>query len=310
MSVLLTGASGFLGQRLYHVLSKTNLVTSLSRQGVGPRHIKCDWSAETPNLSFYQFDCVVNAAGKAHSTPRTPQEFADYEQVNVQGTGRLLTALEQSASVPGSIVHISTILTYGCSEGNVLDENTPLAATDVYGQSKIRAEELVLNWGIRTGVKTTILRLPLVVAENPRGNLAALIRAIRRGRYVRIGEGSCRRSMVLADDVARIIPKAAQNPGIYNLTDGVHPSVRELEDAIARQTGRRRLPTIPLFAARAVAVVGDGINAIVGRKFPLDSIALAKLTHSLTFSDELARNRLGWNPQPVVSFFEPQNRFA
>jgi nucleoside-diphosphate-sugar epimerase len=304
MSVLLTGASGFLGQRLHRALSKTNLVTSLSRQGVGPRHIHCDLSTETPDLSLYRFDCVVNAAGKAHSIPRNPAELAEYERVNVQGTGRLLTALENAASLPRSVVHISTILTYGCSEGSILDENTPLAATDVYGQSKIRAEEIVREWGLRTGVKTTILRLPLVVAENPQGNLAALIQAIRRGRYVRIGDGSCRRSMVLADDVARIIPKAAQNPGIYNLTDGVHPSVRELEDAIARQAGRGRLPTIPLVVARAVAAVGDGINSIVGRKFPLDSITLAKLTQSLTFSDERARKQLGWNPQPVVSFFE------
>ncbi|MFC5409158.1 NAD-dependent epimerase/dehydratase family protein [Larkinella bovis] len=304
MSVLLTGASGFLGQRLYRVLSKTDLVTSLSRQGVGPGHIACNLAVETPDLSPYRFDCVVNAAGKAHSVPRTAGDAADYEQVNVQGLKRLLTALEQSAALPHAFVHMSTILTYGCSAGEVLDENTPLRATDVYGQSKIRAEAVVQEWGAKTGVKTTILRLPLVVAENPRGNLAALIQAIRRGRYVRIGDGSCRRSMVLADDVARIIPKAAHYPGIYNLTDGVHPSVRELEDAIARQVGRRRLPSVPLFAARAVATVGDGINAIVGRRFPLDSMALAKLTQSLTFSDLRARQQLGWDPKPVVSFFE------
>ena len=113
--------------------------------------------------------------------------------------------------------------------------------------------------------------------------------------------------MVRADDVARIIPKAAQIGGIYNLTDGVHPSVRDLGDAIARQIGPRTIRTIPPGFARILAWLGDGINTMIGRKFPFDSITLKKMTTSLTFSDQLAREKLGWQPRSVLSFFAPDS---
>lgn len=302
MSVLLTGASGFLGRQLYRHLAAEYSITTLGRQQLGNRHLPFDLTEGVPTLPESPFDFVVHAAGKAHSVPRTEQERAEYERVNVQGTQHLLQALEQSG-LPGAFVHISTVLVYGRAEGQELTEATPLLAADAYGLSKIRAEQTVLDWGSRTGVRTTILRLPLVVADRPQGNLGALIRAIRRGYYVRIGSGAARRSMVRADDVAGIIPAAAQTGGVYNLTDGYHPSVRELEDAIARQNGRSFIPAIPLGLARVLATVGDGINALAGRKFPFDSITLTKLTGSLTFSDKHARRQLGWQPRPVLDFF-------
>ena len=246
----------------------------------------------------------MNAAGKAHSIPRTAAERADYERVNVQGTARLLAALERMPVGPAALVHISTVLVYGCSGGHMLDESTPLGAVDTYGRSKVRAEEMVREWGHRTGISVTILRLPMVVSEPPNGNVAALMNAIRRGYYVRIGRGLARRSMVRADDVAAIIERAAGVAGTFNLTDGYHPGISELEDALARYVGRQQpVRAIPLPLARAIATVGDGINVLVGRRFPLDTAAVKKLTHSLTFSDELARRHLGWNPRPVLDLF-------
>ncbi|QJW91164.1 NAD-dependent epimerase/dehydratase family protein [Spirosoma taeanense] len=308
MTILLTGASGFLGSRILAELRPGHPVTTLGRQTTGPcadcPHISCDLAEQVPELPGQPFEVVINSAGKAHSVPRNAQELADYERVNVQGTGRLLLALEQRPALPAAFVHISTVLVYGRPEGQRLDEQTTLDAQDAYGPSKVRAEAVVREWGRRMGVRTTILRLPLVVAERPNGNLAAMQNAIRRGYYVRIGDGSARRSMVRADDVAAVLLRAAAVGGTFNLTDGYHPSVRELEDAIARQVGRQRIPAVPLGLARQVARVGDGINAVVGRRFPLDSIALQKLTGSLTFSDDAARQQFNWHPRPVLDLFQ------
>ncbi|WP_128548190.1 NAD-dependent epimerase/dehydratase family protein [Larkinella soli] len=303
MNVLLTGASGFLGSCLYRSLRHSDHVTTLGRKIVSPDAVVCDLAAQTPDLGGYRFDYVVHAAGKAHSVPGNPAEEAEYEEVNVQGLRRLLAALEKSGALPEAFVHLSTVLVYGCPEGVGLDEATPLRAADPYGRSKVRAEEVLCAWGDRTGVRITVLRLPLVVGRQPQGNLAALIRAIQGRRYVRIGSGSARRSMVLADDVAGIIPAAARAGGIYNLTDGVHPSVRELEEAIARQAGGRFIPSLSPVLAKGIALTGDGINRLIGRRFPLDSAVLTRLTHTLTFSDDRARNQLGWQPRPVTTFF-------
>ncbi len=237
-------------------------------------------------------------------------ERADYERVNVEGTSRLLIALERLPRLPSAFVYISSVLVYGRQEGHLLDETTPLNEQDssTYGSSKVRAEAIVGEWGRQTGVPVTILRLPLVVAKQPTGNVAALVTALRRGYYVRIGAGAARRSMVRADDVAALIGRAAGVVGTFNLTDGYHPSVAELENALARQVGRLRIPTIPLTVAKAVATMGDGINAVaegarLGRLVPLDSVALQRLTGSLTFSDEAARRHLNWRPRPVLDLF-------
>ena len=304
MNVLLTGASGFLGSRIYAELAQSHTITTLGRTTVAARHITADLTKRLPSLAHASFDYVVHAAGKAHSVPRTAAERADYECVNVEGTARLLIALERMRVRPKAFVHISTVLVYGRSEGQLLDETTPPGATDVYGLSKVRAEAAVREWGGRTGICTTILRLPMVVSESPGGNVATLMNAIRRGYYVRIGDGLARRSMVRADDVAALIERAAGIGGTFNLTDGCHPGVGELEDAIARYVGRNQpIRSVPLALGRIVAVVGDGINALVGRRFPLDTVALQKLTRSLTFSDELARTQLNWNPRPVLDLF-------
>ena len=299
-TALLTGHNGFLGKYLAQGLIETGYrVLGLGRT---EGDVRCDLAFSQPDLSDKSINLVVHAAGKAHSVPRNNEESQAFFQVNRDGTIRLLQALDQLEKPPESFVLISTVAVYGNEMGENLSEGVALKGETPYAESKILAEQLVQNWCLERDVQCAILRLPLIVGTQAPGNLGKLVRAIRRRRYVHIGDGSARRSMVLADDVARIIPKAAQVGGVYNLTDGVHPSVRELGDAIAQQSGQRSIPTIPYGFARFLARLGDGINFLIGRRFPFDSIALTKITGSLTFSDQKAREKLGWHPQPVRGF--------
>jgi nucleoside-diphosphate-sugar epimerase len=92
------------------------------------------------------------------------------------------------------------------------------------------------------------------------------------------------------------IPKVIKVGGIYNLTDGFHPSVSELSHHIAIQFGKKKLVNVPLWVARILAKTGD----LLGRKSPFNSNKLHKLTANLTFDDSKARRELGWAPKPVV----------
>lgn len=304
MNILLTGASGFVGRRIYQQLLPEHSITTMGRTTCSAQHVRCDLAEQVPDLPARRFDIVIHAAGKSNAVARTKTERAGYQRVNVQGTVNLLNALEKQAVLPAAFVYLSTVLVYGCLSGQALPETTPLLATDPYGASKLAAERLLQEWAARTGVRLTILRLPLVVAEPLNGNLEAMQTAIRRGYYVRIGSGSARRSMVRADDVAAVLIRAASLGGTFNLTDGDHPTVRELEEALARKLGRERpIPAISLPLMKGIARFGDGINAIIGRRFPVDSIALQKLTSTLIFSDERARQQLDWQPRPVLDLF-------
>ena len=295
MKILITGSSGFLGREIiFH--NSTQTVFSLNRN-VG--NYKFDLSKSIPDFGFDFFDIIIHNAGKAHSVPKNESDKKVFFDVNIQGTQNLLNGLNQSGKIPKSFIFISTVAVYGLEQGEDINENFPLLAKDPYGFSKIQAEQLVLDWCQKNNVICTILRLPLLVGKNPPGNLGAMIKSIQKGYYFNIAGGKAKKSMVLSDDVAKIILKASEIGGIYNLTDGNHPDFFELSNAIATQNRKTKPFNIPFFIAKSIALFGD----IVGDKFPLNSTKLKKITTDLTFDDSKARKVLGWNPNKVIDFY-------
>ena len=144
-----------------------------------------------------------------------------------------------------------------------------------------------------------ILRLPLVAGTNPPGNLNKMINGLASNRYLSIGNGQARKSIVLGTDVAAIILAAAHKGGVFNLTDGYHPTLSELEKLISSQLNMNPPRSIPLWMARALGKIGD----VLGSRVPINSAVIEKLTSSLTFSDVAAREQLGWSPNPVLENF-------
>lgn len=295
MNILLTGANGFLGKTIIKLLNKEFCFFSLSTT-VGNYPVFLD--KEIPNFKE-QYDLVIHAAGKAHSVPKTEAEKQKFFDVNIQGTDNLLKGLEKSG-IPKQFVFISSVSVYGQEFGALISEEHDLEAKDPYGLSKIKAEKNIIDWCLKHKVVCTVLRLPLVVGENPLGNLEAMIKGIEKGYYFNIGGGKAKKSMVLAEDVAVFIPKVAQIGGIYNLTDGIHPNFYDLSDAISKQKGKKRPHNLPLSIAKTIGFVGD----LLGNKAPLNSLKLKKITSDLTFDDTKARKNLGWNPIGVLEYFK------
>ena len=293
MNILLTGASGFLGGSIIKELSSENSLFSLSRNS-GDYQFSLE--NEIPNFNDF-FDLVIHAAGKAHFVPKTEDEKKQFYDVNVVGIQNLLKGLEVSG-VPKQFVFISSVSVYGQEQGLNITEDCTLVAKDAYGLSKIEAELLVQKWCNEHNVVCTILRLPLLVGKNPPGNLGAMIKGITKGYYFNIGGGKAKKSMVLAEDVAEFIPIVANRGGVYNLTDGYHPSFFELSSAIARQIKKSAPMNMPLFIAKAIGFMGD----FLGSKAPINSLKLKKINADLTFDDSKARS-VGWQPRKVLDWF-------
>jgi nucleoside-diphosphate-sugar epimerase len=293
--VLLTGGNGFLGRYIYTELSKNCLITTISRIG---SDINADLVSEFPELP--SVDLVVHCAGKAHFIPRTEWEKKLFFDVNVIGTSNLLKGLEQTETRPKSLVFISTVAVYGCDTGISINEEYPLEAKDPYGKSKLEAEHLIHKWCLENNVICTILRLPLLVGTNPPGNLGAMIRGIEKGYYFNIGSGKAKKSMVLAEDVAKIIPVVADIGGVYNLTDGYNPTFSELSCIMAKQLGKAMPFNLPIKLAYIVAKFGN----LMGNSAPINTLKLSKLTSDLTFDDTKARKLLNWNPISILEGFK------
>lgn len=295
-SLLLTGASGFLGKNILPGLIKE--YSPVVTLGLDKGDDVCvDLAENVPELPMAT-DVVVHAAGIAHFVPRTAAENRMFFDVNHEGTVRLCRALE-CVGVPRSFIFISTVAVYGCDEGEMIDETHPLDGSSPYAGSNIMAERYLAEWCAGHGVTLTILRPALMAGPNPPGNLGDMIRGIRKGFYLNIGGGKARKSLLMAADIARLVSMVKDKGGIYNVCDSVHPSYRELSGLIASQAGVRSPGSVPYTLAKAMACVGD----VAGARFPINSSRLNKLVRSLTFSNRKAVELLGWQPLSVLESF-------
>jgi nucleoside-diphosphate-sugar epimerase len=295
-NVIITGGSGFLGRQVSACLNKEHMLLGFSGKG---GTVQCDLRHQVPRIPA-EVQHVIHLAGRAHAVDLKKSGIEEFYQVNVQGTLNLLKGLENSRGTIQQVVYASTVAVYGLAQGENISEKEPKLGTTPYAKSKLEAEGILHKWAEKHGVKLLILRLPLIAGPNPPGNLGAMINALKRNRYLSIGEGAARRSMVMGTDVGRLCSRLkGSEDGIYNLTDGCHPSIRELEQLICNQLGRSLPRRIPRCVAKAIGSCGD----FFGRYSPVNSNKIDKLLSTLTFTDSVAKRQLDWNPRSVIDNF-------
>lgn len=296
-TLLFTGGSGFLGYNIRLVLEREyDVVHSL---GVGENDdIKYNLAKEVPPINTH-YDVVLHAAGKAHTVPKTDAEKQVFYDVNYQGTVNLCKALENTG-VPKALVFISTVAVYGCEFGEMITEEHPLEGDSPYAESKIMAEKYLTEWCASHGVVLGILRPSLLAGRNAPGNLGAMVNGVKKGFYLNIAGGKVKKSVLMAEDIARLLPLLEEKGGIYNVCDTYQPTFGELSASVAKQLGKRNPISIPYWMAWCMAKVGD----LLGSNAPINSYKLEKMTKSLTFSNEKARRELGWEPLDVLTNYK------
>lgn len=296
MNLLFTGASGFLGSNLYSALKDKYQINTVGLTLQDDYQVNI--AQNIPKLNI-KYDIVLHAAGKAHSIPKTEKEKQLFFDVNLQGTKNLCMALENSG-IPKAFIFISTVAVYGCDSGESITEEHPLNGTTPYALSKIEAEKYLEDWCAMHNVKLSILRPSLIAGPNPPGNLGAMIKGIKSGRYFSIAGGKAKKSVLMVQDIANLVPLLVEKGGIYNVCDTYQPTFKELEAVICNQLNKRIPLSIPYWLAKGMAKVGD----VLGEKAPINTLKLRKITESLTFSNEKAVRELGWQPMNVLENFK------
>ncbi len=299
---MVTGANGFLGKHLVRTLTQEGKkVYSLGvRHSNAAQALVVDLSKEVPDLSGYKFDEVYHLAGLAHRTPRNQEEKELFDSVNHLGTKRLLQSLEKTELPQTGVLFLSSVAVYGLETGEGICEDHPRKAEDAYGKSKRLAEDALVRWAEEKKVNYSIVRAPLIAGPNPPGNLGALIRGLKSGKYLRIGGGLAKRSIVAVDEMVRFLPTVLREGGVFHLTDGEHPRLRDLEKQISSQIGRSEPLNLAMPIAFSLAKIFDFVQLLTNRPMPFDSQRFGKMTQSLTFDDSLARERLNWSSNSIL----------
>ena len=294
--LLFTGGTGFLGRNIKPILDKKYAVTTIGIMDADM--IKANFVTDIPNLPE-RYDVVLHAAGKAHIYPKTEAERKAFYDVNLTGTIHLCEALEK-VGVPKAFIFISSMNVYGDKPGNMDTENSrPLVGDSPYSDSKIKAEAYLTEWCKKHNVRLGILRPSLLAGKGAPGNLGAMIHGIKTGAYLSIAGGKAKKSVLMVDDIAHLVPLVAEKGGVYNVCDDHNPSFGELEATIAKQLGKRKPISIPYWMAKCLAMLGDVFSFI-----PINSQRLEKIVTSDVWSNEKAKRELGWKPMDVLENYK------
>jgi UDP-glucose 4-epimerase len=239
-------------------------------------------------------DVVVHLAAVLHVVNPRPDLEAEYERVNVDGT-RVVTEAAVRAGAR-CIVLFSTIAVYGESHGDLIDDETPIAPATYYARTKAAAEAIVL--AAPGGV---VLRLAAVYGPRIKGNYRSLLRAIARGRFLPIGAGANRRTLIFEEDAARAALVVAGNDRarnrIFNVSDGEIHTVSEIIASIYRAVGKRP-PNVrlPVSIVRGALFAAEWAFAAIGRRARIGRFTLDKYTEDIAVRSDRLR-QLGFVPR-------------
>ena len=304
MSVLVTGATGFVGSHLAaHLARRGDDVRCLVRRpaeagwlaALGVRVVAGALDdAGSLQAAVAGVDVVYHLAGL--TAAGSEREFL---AVNAEGTARLLEAAAAARPAPARFVHVSSLAAVGPTEpGQLVTEASPCRPVTAYGRSKLAGEAVVR----RSALAWTIVRPPAVYGPRDR-ELLRMFRIVRFGFAPVFGRGAQELSLVYAEDLAAGIAQAAAAPPAAGATYHLaHPGIvrsRELVREIGRAVRGRApfiVPVPPAIAARVVRAIGRAAAA-AGRRTVVSEDQMAEfLAPAWGTSVAKAERELGWRP--------------
>lgn len=275
MIVAITGATGFVGQRLVKRLSNEgHSVKVLSRNGDRARRVfpasafpKVDIVEYTPTQSgnwqaeISGCDGVVNLAGAPIAderwTPKYKQSIMDSRKL---GTEKIVEAIAKAESKPSVLVNSSAIGYYGTSETATFDESSPCG--DDFLAEVCQTWEAEAQKAKDCGTRVAIIRTGVVLGNG--GALAKMIPPFRLFAGGPIGSGRQWFSWIHRDDLVNLINKALTDTsmdGVYNGTAPNPVKMSTLCDELGHAMNRPSWLPVPSFALEAL--LGDGAKVVL-----------------------------------------------
>jgi dihydroflavonol-4-reductase len=308
VKMLVTGGTGFIGSRLAlaaraqgHSIVLAGQLNTTAERSRAEELARAGISVEQGSLQDPAYarrvvqGCqhVIHLAAAQHEANVPDQYFFD---VNVEATRTVLEACE--AAAVERFVYGSTIGIYGESSGQALDESTPPHPVNVYGRSKLKAEELVNSH--RDRLPISIVRISETYGPGD-FRLLKLFRAVNRGRFLIIGSGGNKRQAIHVADLVRGLLLAAQSDAAIGETFVMageeilttREMVRDVAGALGRPPPRWRVPMWPFLAA---AVLFERSLPPFGIQPPLHRRRLDFFRKSFIFNTMKARTLLKFTP--------------
>ncbi len=292
-SILLTGATGFIGRRIQDRLISDGwhlrvLARSASARAgnLNPRAEHVDGSFQDANAlarGVAGTQAVINCAGSVRGL-----NYEDFSPANVEGVRALCEAISRLSSAP-ALLHLSSLAAQA-------------PALSHYARSKRAGEEVLesfdaLNW--------TVIRPPAVYGPGDKEMRGAFNWARRGIVPVPGGNRAQRLSMLHVDDlvaavVAWLKAPAAHRHHVYSIDDGKADGYdwQEIAEAAMQKDGKPLFIDLPEGLLNVAAGLNERLSTLTGRAIMLSRGKVRELTHPRwVASSDAFSQASGWVPQ-------------
>jgi nucleoside-diphosphate-sugar epimerase len=278
MSVLITGPSGFVGQRLLQRIG-------IDAVGLSTRTEPAVWGQ-----ALARVHCVVHLAARVHQMRDTADDpLQEFRKINVDATMEL--ARQAVKAGVQRFIFVSSVKVNGEKTG----PDCPFRPDDIpepqdaYGISKMEAEAGLRAIGSSSGMEVVIIRPPLVYGPGVKANFASMVRWLQLGVPLPLGAIHNQRSLVALDNLVDLVVTCIHHPAAANQTfmisDGEDVSTTVLLRLMGQALGR---PALLLPVPQPLLQWGA---RLVGK-----TDMAQRLFSSLQVNMELTCQMLNWTP--------------
>jgi len=251
-SVLVTGATGFIGSRLVEeLINKGYDVTSLIRKGKEGNSksniIYGDLTDERIDFKDLKFDCVF------HLASHTPLEKNKkvLEKVNLEGTKKLFQEIK---SITKSIIYISGLGVYGETGEAVIDESQNYNPNTNFVKIRLDAEKYLKDNSVEYKIDFAVVHFGDVYG--PDGWFyEMLVKRLKKNTFRMPKGGNYYKGFVHVEDavgsIIAILEKQAFGES-FIIADSMPVSFKEFSNFTADQINTKHPGSVPVFLAKAV----------------------------------------------------------
>ncbi|MEO8675548.1 MAG: NAD-dependent epimerase/dehydratase family protein [Casimicrobiaceae bacterium] len=316
-SVLVTGASGFIGNHLVACLiARGCRVSCLVRAASQVDELRTsgatlfigdvnDRAGVSRAIATSEASVVFHLAGLVRALGAD-----DFMAVNARGVETVASACAEQSNRP-VLVLASSIAAAGPSDAAPKQEGDPPLPVSDYGRSKLAGEQVAGHFAGTLPI--TIVRPSIVFGAGDPGTFELFKPIARSGIHVVHGHGDGRVSLIAAADLVECLVLAAEKGerlvpdgsgrGIY-FAAAEDLSYRELGNAIGHALGsaRIRIVGLPSWLLWVTGAGGDVVSRLRRRPGWVGRDKVSELlAGSWTCSSEKARRQLGWSPTAPVA---------
>jgi nucleoside-diphosphate-sugar epimerase len=287
--IALIGGSGFIGTRLARRLTEAGeqfVILDIE----GSKSFPSKWKAcdvrKVDSLLEGLRNCttIINLAAE-HKDNVTPRSL--YDEVNVGGARNVCHVADELGIK--KIIFTSSVAVYGLPKKET-DESGDFNHFNDYGRTKLLAEGEYQKWYAKGGGKSLLVVRPTVVfGEGNRGNVYNLLAQIASGKFLMIGDGSNRKSMIYVENVVALLIALLDKTDymVINAVDKpdytMNELVKEVNLIMGRDETAGRKIHIPYWLGYLAGLGFDIIAAISGKKLAISSVRVRKFCANTQF---------------------------